>query len=165
LRRCLQTSIAAFEGNGIPIVPCDLIQESYAGYRPCDTGKPKSELEREFKGIDIDFDELDEDWYDIDPKISEREDTREPALRARLIQFLRWVDSRPEERIIVVGHKGIFRRMFPLPDYPIFKNAEVRLYPIDFNKPLTFPVTLAQSSVYDKAIPHVDRKPRVECGC
>mmetsp|Transcript_5447 Transcript_5447/g.7116 ORF Transcript_5447/g.7116 Transcript_5447/m.7116 type:complete len:248 (+) Transcript_5447:283-1026(+) len=142
LRRCLQTALVAFDGQEIPIVPCEHIQESYAGFRPCDTGKPKSELEVEFRGTNVDFDKLPEWWYDIDPEVSKHEHTREPALRNRLIRFMQWINEREEDRIIIVGHKGVFRRMFPQPKYSLFKNGEVRLYPIDFSKPLTFPITV-----------------------
>mmetsp|Transcript_18517 Transcript_18517/g.22661 ORF Transcript_18517/g.22661 Transcript_18517/m.22661 type:complete len:256 (+) Transcript_18517:511-1278(+) len=144
LTRCLQTAVAAFDGYNIPIVPCAHIQESYAGLRPCDTGKPKSELEIEFKDAYIDFSELDESWYDIDPEISRHEETREPFLRKRLLQFMEWLREREEERIVIVGHKGVFRRMFPMPEYPLFKNGEVRMYPIDFTNKITWPIQVAQ---------------------
>merc|ERR1712218_448915 len=96
--------------------------------------------EMDFKDELIDFSSLAEEWYDIDPEISRYEETREPGLRKRLIQFMHWIRDRPEDRIIIVGHKGVFRRMFPMPEYPLFKNAEVRLYPVDCNN-ITFPVT------------------------
>mmetsp|Transcript_12525 Transcript_12525/g.14379 ORF Transcript_12525/g.14379 Transcript_12525/m.14379 type:complete len:243 (-) Transcript_12525:203-931(-) len=150
LTRCIETAVIAFSDYDIPIVPCDLVQESYAGFRPCDTGKPKSDLEVDFGDTNVDFTDLAEDWFDIDPEISRYDHIREPALKKRLKEFIKWLDEREEERIIIVGHKGVFRRMFPMPHYPLFKNGEVRLYPIDFNQTIDFPIKLASMTRFKK---------------
>lgn len=71
-------------------------------------------------GWRINFAALEEDWWDLDAV----SDTTTTALLARFDKFTEWLSQRPEQRIIVVAHKGVFSRMVGR----IFTNCEVRMY-------------------------------------
>jgi broad specificity phosphatase PhoE len=143
LRRTIQTTIAAFGDlrPSIPIICHPDIQETHAGERPCDTGTPTTGLIEEFGGGLIDFSSLQENWWDLDGI----EDGTEWALSKRFDRFTSWLSKRPEDRIIIVAHKGVFKRMHRR----VFKNCEVRKYIldgttwVDLNHPLSLEATVS----------------------
>eukprot|EP00924_Labyrinthula_sp_SR-Ha-C_P016232 snap_masked-scaffold_52-processed-gene-0.24-mRNA-1 protein AED:1.00 eAED:1.00 QI:0/-1/0/0/-1/1/1/0/246 len=136
LTRCIQTCLEGFKNQNIRVLPISSLQESYAGNRPCDTGKTRKELKELFNQTTphVDFSSLEENWFKVDPKIFDSEETRERAIRLRLGNFIHFLYSREEENIGVVAHKGILRRMMPKPKYEIFQTAEVRLFKFDFTE-------------------------------
>jgi len=140
LRRTIQTSLNAFGNTNIPILPHPDIQETHAGERPCDTGTPTSGLAEEFATKQINFYDLDENWWDLT-----LDDCKESALHKRFDKFTRWLSKRPEDRIIVVAHKGVFKRMFTR----VYKNCEVRKYLltdqeyVEYQEPMSLETTVS----------------------
>ena len=126
LLRTLQTTELALgefaRGYNIPVALLPLLQEVSAS--PCDTGRPPSELETHFRagaGL-FDFSTLPGDW-------ANKTGIFAPSrVRERAERFRRWVWERPEDRIMVVGHGGIFKAILGSEAGPgsFFQNAELR---------------------------------------
>jgi len=108
LTRALQTTIIGFpalrarlEAQAEPkgIIILSRLQET--GGNPCDSGRPREELERidEFSGID--FSDLEDDWTSKKGKFHPEVDRE----RAKWVR--KWLRDRPEKEIVVVAHAGI----------------------------------------------------------
>ena len=104
LRRAVQTAIAAFgeqrlARGGVALTP--LHSERWSA--PCDEGSTKSELAsafplvRQWEG----WDELSEQWSPTQSNDARWQSVRVPA-------FLAWLQKRPENKIVVVGHVAFF---------------------------------------------------------
>eukprot|EP01051_Picozoa_sp_SAG22_P008481 SAG22_NODE_649_length_8157_cov_30.400099_3_plen_350_part_00 len=135
LRRCIETARPAIAGQRLgrvreagPVLHPDL-QELYVG--PADTGRPAAELEETEQPVTLTVLRGRPQW--------EREkglagfNLGDPAGRGRFGRaqagrFLEWLlgGSRPERRVLVVGHRGALEWL--LPDRPALENAEVRFY-------------------------------------
>ncbi|XP_065870682.1 phosphoglycerate mutase-like protein 1 [Euphorbia lathyris] len=104
LTRAMQTTVGVFTDETKPDVKCPLIlaielcRERF-GLHPCDKRRNISETRSLFPQIDFSLIESDEDnlWKD-----DVRENNEEVA--ARGLQFMDWVDTRPEKEIAVVTH-------------------------------------------------------------
>eukprot|EP00741_Cyanophora_paradoxa_P014308 tig00020780_g13799.t1 len=104
LRRAIQTTLHAFENHPnkppVEIVPYHReFQES-----SCDVGSPASELAALFPALD--FEHLEEIWWTTGP-VDRRlgfptEDRR--SLQARIQELKKFIASRPERTIALVGH-------------------------------------------------------------
>ena len=109
LRRTLQTALAVADGmrslnaaasQKVPIIALSDLQETSDS--PCDTGHPAHILEAEFP--EVDFRGLAEDWFDKQAKWNYSTADRV----TRLCEFLA---SRPEQRIVCIGHLDLFRHL------------------------------------------------------
>mmetsp|Transcript_105694 Transcript_105694/g.192321 ORF Transcript_105694/g.192321 Transcript_105694/m.192321 type:complete len:107 (+) Transcript_105694:2-322(+) len=69
----------------------------------CDKGRPRSTLEEQFPFLKDwgGWDELPEIW-------TQTVESDRLWVRERVPAFLDWLRSRPEQRIVVVGHGGFF---------------------------------------------------------
>lgn len=126
LRRCLQTSLLAFNRSPLPHPG---FQENSA--KPCDTGTSLSVLNQEFHGLD--FGLLSDGW---DSKQGEWSPD-EVSLAVRAAKMRKWLRDRPENDIIVVTHGGDFPGfvglivgflLYLVQEIRGFKNAECRTY-------------------------------------
>jgi broad specificity phosphatase PhoE len=106
LSRAIETAALAF---GKTQSPCEFLlteRHSERVIAPCDTGSRKSKLLKRFPFIKSwqGFRELKEVWTkskDMDRKWRCR---RAPAFR-------KWVDSLPEQRVVIVGHGAFFEAL------------------------------------------------------
>jgi len=101
MRRATQTALIAFEphlGEGVKVLAHELCHER-AGAHTCDKRVCKTTLAAEFPEVDYSLiGEEDPYWS------SERES--ESATAARAGQFLEWLATRPEKRIVVASHSA-----------------------------------------------------------
>merc|ERR1712060_6388 len=109
----------------IPMVALPDLQECTDN--PCDTGRPKSELEEEFPGVD--WSELagkENDWF-VKMGSNRGIEGRE-LLQQRCDRVTAWLASRPEQRMVVVAHRTLFCYMLQL-DFAPAEVIEMRLVP------------------------------------
>ncbi|KAB5590610.1 hypothetical protein CTheo_5953 [Ceratobasidium theobromae] len=112
-RRTLATTLLALPDAYARLAPIGKVvllpqlQETHD--YPCDTGSDRAVLESdpEFRDMPVDWSVLTPDW---NSKVGFYAPSRE-ALVARARWVRRYVRSRPEERIVLVGHGGIFREI------------------------------------------------------
>mmetsp|Transcript_6569 Transcript_6569/g.18433 ORF Transcript_6569/g.18433 Transcript_6569/m.18433 type:complete len:278 (-) Transcript_6569:205-1038(-) len=101
MRRATQTALIAFEphlGEGLKVLAHELCHER-AGAHTCDKRVGKTSLAAEFPGVDYSLiGEEDPYWS------SGRETESEVSTRAG--QFLEWLATRPEKRIVVASHSA-----------------------------------------------------------
>jgi broad specificity phosphatase PhoE len=108
LTRALQTAVGLFAGEPVPIVVESLHRERLGN--SCDVGRKPSELVDEFPALT--FDHLEETWWHDGAK-DDRGVPVEPdhLLVQRLSAFSRWIESRPERTVVIVGHGTFFHRL------------------------------------------------------
>lgn len=88
---------------------------------PCDTGSPKEALEADPEFAGLNFDLLTPDW-------TSKQGIYDPANVAERAKWVRrWLRDRNEDRIVVVAHGDILRRITRW-DVTPWANAEVREY-------------------------------------
>ncbi|KAK5724927.1 hypothetical protein LTR17_013416 [Elasticomyces elasticus] len=97
---------------------------------PCDTGRPRKEVEGEshFEGLDLS--PLTDDWTSKRGFWAPDDET--VAKRAQWVR--QWLRSRPEKTIVLVAHGDILRRIVAGPAGPskvMWNNAEARIYTFD----------------------------------
>jgi broad specificity phosphatase PhoE len=95
LRRTLQTALLAFHRNPLPHPG---FQENSS--KPCDTGSPAAQLNKEFP--ELDFTLVVDGW---DSKEGEWAPD-EPSLAQRAAKMRKWLKDREENEIIVITHGG-----------------------------------------------------------
>lgn len=115
LTRAIQTAMLAFADSGAaPIVVEALLRERLEA--SCDIGRPPRALAPEFPALS--FDHLPDDWWLGDGGSDNR--TSDPptivvepdkAFADRVDAFVRWLESRHESRLAVVGHGAFFRAL------------------------------------------------------
>ncbi len=108
LTRALETAVGLFEGEPVPIVVSSVVRERLGN--SCDVGRKPSVLIDEFPSLN--FDHLDETWWHN----GEKDDRGVPVepdhlFIPRISEFSRWIASRPERTVVVVGHAGFFQRL------------------------------------------------------
>jgi len=124
MRRTLQTSQQALGWlmkKGVPVVLRAEFQENSA--KPCDTGSPIPEMEKEWPQFD---------WSTVDPRYPATDRIYEcsrKGLTQRGISARNFLRNRPEKVIAVVSHAGFLRtslcsRRFDNADYRIFNFGE-----------------------------------------
>ena len=98
----MQTATGGFAGSKAPFMLQPLLRERLGA--PCDTGRTKAELARCFPQICEweGFGEMEEVWWAT---------ATEYDLLERVDRVKRWITSRPEQVIAVVGHGGLFTRI------------------------------------------------------
>ena len=107
LRRALQTAQVIHEGMRnrahsakLPIFAISDLQETSDS--PCDTGHPAHLLEAEFP--EVDFSGVADDWFN--------KKSQGNALTVdRITRFSEWLASRPEQRIVCIGHLDFFNHL------------------------------------------------------
>jgi broad specificity phosphatase PhoE len=114
-RRTLQTALLAFNRKPLPHPG---FQENSA--KPCDTGSPRSVLEKEFS--DLDFELLDDEWNSKKGEWG----PDEVSLANRAMKMRRWLKDHKENEIIVVTHGGFL--LYLVQEIKGFENAECRSY-------------------------------------
>eukprot|EP00929_Paragymnodinium_shiwhaense_P057428 TRINITY_DN28741_c0_g1_i1.p1 TRINITY_DN28741_c0_g1~~TRINITY_DN28741_c0_g1_i1.p1 ORF type:complete len:326 (+),score=46.66 TRINITY_DN28741_c0_g1_i1:104-979(+) len=108
LTRCLQTAFLSLgeptSAGAPPFVATELCRERIANFT-CDGRRPRSELQKEFKGIDWSLvtDEEDKAFW------NQKEDDEKCKARARV--FLQWLCGRPEIHIAVVTHSVFLKNL------------------------------------------------------
>jgi glucosyl-3-phosphoglycerate phosphatase len=104
LTRALQTTIGIFENN-CPVLVEPLLTEQLSN--SCDVGRSPADLAEEFPSLG--FSHLSDRWWYDGPK-DHRGIPVEllEQLGGRISEFLRWLDTRSEEHIILVGHGTFF---------------------------------------------------------
>ena len=107
LTRALQTTLGLF-GDRVPIH----VEHRHREYQEssCDMGRSPTLLAREFPALA--FHHLDDPWWhhegaDANGVVVEAKDT----FRARVDGFRDWVQTRPEQAIVVVGHGTFFAHL------------------------------------------------------
>ncbi|KAK5175695.1 uncharacterized protein LTR77_000834 [Saxophila tyrrhenica] len=132
LSRTLQTTLLGYEPvisrlGGRGAVVC-LPEAQECNDFPCDTGRPRSELEQipEFKGFN--FEKLTDDWtgkqgfYAPDPG----------SIAARARKVRQFLYERPEKEIVLVAHGDILRQITATaeagPGVYMWRNAEMRVH-------------------------------------
>ncbi|KAK0118991.1 hypothetical protein ONS96_012064 [Cadophora gregata f. sp. sojae] len=124
MRRTLQTAQQALGWlmkKGVPVILRAEFQENSA--KPCDTGSPIPEMEREWPQFD---------WSTVDPRYPATDGLYEcsrKGLTRRGIAARNFLRNRPEKIIAVVSHAGFLRtslcsRRFDNADYRIFNFGE-----------------------------------------
>jgi broad specificity phosphatase PhoE len=103
LTRAVQTALGVFDGSSVPFYVLPLLRERLGA--PCDRGRPKHALLEalpQLAGWDG-IEDLPEVWWS----------TRwvELDLYSRVESLERWIHSRPEATIALVGHGGLFMRL------------------------------------------------------
>ncbi len=108
LARALETAVGLFEGEPVPIVVSSLHRERLEN--SCDVGSKRSALIDAFPSLS--FDHLEETWWHNGEK-DDRGVSVEPdhLFIPRISEFSRWIASRPEPTVVVVGHAGFFQRL------------------------------------------------------
>jgi len=109
LTRTLQTAVLSLGEPGTPGAPPflanELCRERVADYM-CDGRRNKSELMKEFPGVDFSLVENEEDVQFVNQK----ED--ESLCEKRALKFLQWLCGRPEIHIAVVCHSIFLKCLF-----------------------------------------------------
>ncbi|GAA5972665.1 hypothetical protein JCM21900_002365 [Sporobolomyces salmonicolor] len=141
LRRTIQTLLLGFsahlphtnDSTETPSIPLKILPElQECGSWPCDTGGPLSLTKARFASapfLDWSECEAQPDW---NLKRGKYEATEEKnVVRAKWIR--RWIRERKEDKVVLVGHHGILRRIVKAPNAhdrllsPIqWENAELR---------------------------------------
>jgi len=129
LRRTMQTTLDGYPeavkrlgGKGkIVLLP----QAQECNDFPCDTGSPRSDLEKNPEFEDLDFSPLTDDWTSkAGPYAANVE-----ALQARAKSVRQFLLNRPEKKIVLVAHGDILRYIvFGKQNGTPWANAEVRKY-------------------------------------
>ena len=89
--------------RGLPFVALELCREE-SGLHPCDGRLPISQKREAFPGVDFSLVESEEDsLYESAPP-GEREPKE--SVKARALEFARWLLARPERHVAVVSHAG-----------------------------------------------------------
>lgn len=108
LTRALQTAIGLFHGTPVPITVSSTHRERLGN--SCDVGRAPSVLSEEFPTLR--FDHLEETWWHNGEKDGRGVPVEPEALFIqRIVEFSRWVSSRPERTVVVVGHGTFFHRL------------------------------------------------------
>ncbi len=111
LTRAIQTTLGVFASHldRTPVVVEALHRERLES--SCDIGRPASVLAGEFTKLA--FDHLEEEWWPNGCTPDHRGIRFEPGDRfeTRVTAFRRWLASRPEQRIAVVGHGTFFQHL------------------------------------------------------
>ncbi|KAK3117001.1 hypothetical protein LTR53_002083 [Teratosphaeriaceae sp. CCFEE 6253] len=97
---------------------------------PCDTGRPRAEIEGEAEFAGFDLAPLTDDWTSKRGFWADDDET--VAERARWVR--RWLRARPEKTIVLVAHGDILRRITAGPGGPSgygWNNAEARIFRFD----------------------------------
>ena len=110
MKRTLYTALIAFapvlKANvSMKIIALPQLQETSS--IPCDTGSPRAELEKEFKGYPIDFSLVDADWNSK----TEKWGTTDSVVAKRALHARQWLKSREEKEIAVVSHGGFLHHL------------------------------------------------------
>lgn len=88
---------------------------------PCDTGSSRTTLEADPEFSGLDFSPLTDDW-------NQKQGIYDPAnVSERALWVRKWLRERKEQRIVVVAHGDILRRLTSW-DVTPWANAEVREY-------------------------------------
>lgn len=108
LTRALETAIELFGGDPVPITVSSIHIENLAN--SCDIGRNPTVLSKAFPMLD--FKHLEETWW-YDGEKDERGVSVEPeqVYLLRVSEFSRWITSRPERSIAVVGHRTFFHKL------------------------------------------------------
>jgi len=121
-KRALQTAVQLARAAALPVLALPMLQECTDN--PCDTGRPRAELEAEFP--DVDFSALHDRWYE---KVgSNRGDQGRDLLRQRCVRIKEWLVRSPEQRLVVVAHRTLFAYLLQL-DFAPAEVIEMRLHP------------------------------------
>lgn len=120
MRRTLQTAqegLGWLIDRGVPVVPRAEWQEN--SNQPCDTGTPMTIIVKDYPQFN--FDKVPSEW----PVKEGRWKFSQAAITQRGIDCRRWLKSRPEKVIVVVGHSAFFRlgispTRFGNADYRVF---------------------------------------------
>jgi len=123
LTRALKTCLGVFDGvEAFKQVPIEVHQRHTEFLQnSCDLGTKKSELQKKFPNLN--FDNLTEIWWYLDEKLVYLDDhwesfrqTRyaEPAANRgkRANEFKKWLKTRTENTIVVIGHSSFFEKTF-----------------------------------------------------
>ncbi|KAK9839328.1 hypothetical protein WJX81_008390 [Elliptochloris bilobata] len=132
----------ALPACGPPFVACEQCRER-VGPNRCDRRRLLSSTRAQFPGVDFDFvASEDDEWWEREHAVPQScgcysRGESEAQCTERGVRFLKWLMSRPEQRIAVVSHAGFIRHALSafaggLPDAPAealqreFSNCELR---------------------------------------
>lgn len=108
LTRALETAVGLFGGEPAPMIVSSLHRERLGN--SCDVGRAPAELLAEFPALA--FDHLEDIWWHDGEKDERGVAVEpEPLFLDRVEAFSRWVESRPEPTVAVVGHGTFFHRL------------------------------------------------------
>ena len=90
----------------------------------CDVGRQPSILQKEFSHLN--FDDVNEFWWNNDKHIDEKEINYESIedLDKRVLRFKKWIQKRPENRIVLVSHGTFISRII----YFFLDNCEFEIW-------------------------------------
>lgn len=108
LTRAIQTAVGLYGGSGVPIEVTHLHAERLTNTD--DIGSPPAELARRF--AELRFDHLPERWW-YDGPLDDLGVPVEPGrhFHPRVAAWVDMLHTRPEERVVVVGHSTFFERV------------------------------------------------------
>lgn len=121
LYRTLQTANLMFGKTGNKIMALENIRERF-GVRPCDKRRSLSILRKDFPHID--FTNCEEGYDDPIWTVDHRE--TEVEIKDRIKNFLEWIKTREEDKIVIVTHQGFMLRLYKVLglDYEAPNNCE-----------------------------------------
>ncbi|MBT5048216.1 MAG: histidine phosphatase family protein [Rhodospirillaceae bacterium] len=108
LTRALETAVGLFGGETVPIVVSSLHRERLGN--SCDVGRAPEILSAAFPALN--FDHLDDVWWHDGEKDDRGVPVEpDPIFLNRVTAFSRWVVSRPERTVAIVGHGTFIHRL------------------------------------------------------
>jgi len=120
LTRAIQTAVGAFRNRNVPIIVCHLHREILGA--SCDIGRHPEILAGEFPHLT--FSHLEKVWWyipddmkNVETFVSEEHYVsngfyeHNESVEQRIEEFKKWIKSRKETKIAVVGHHDFFREL------------------------------------------------------
>jgi broad specificity phosphatase PhoE len=140
--RTLQTASIALQNfikpasdstqSSVPIIAHEMIREE-SGIHICDKRRSRSQISYEFPFIDVSLLINDDPLFQNDRRETKSE------VAERIFQFMQWLSTRPEKKIVIVSHSGwlltAFNAIFECEDPSLqqwFQTGEMRSAKLEF---------------------------------